>query len=513
MDARAPYTPEPGLGKAGNPGDVIAARIAMILPLLFMPAHAVVAFVSGNPVAPATLLCETLAALIASAACAWRALRSPEAVRQGWFAVAAGMLCWTAGVGSQFLGSLTPAGASGVGAVSMLLFVLYGVPLAFVLASPAGDPRWARMVDGALSLALGGLFGGYIFSFVTLAGTDDAGALTLSVMFDIQNLFIAAFALVRFRASSIERERQLFGALTAFAWVYMAAAAYYNHLIDENGTAPVSVAVGVPFVLLSVLALLGRKPAAPPPAGRVFERVVTAGSPLILPVSLLIVSAALVPRMPGLAIAGCVAATLGYGLRAVLVQLHGMGERDRLAQLSQIDALTGLPNRRQFDETLRRELTRARRSGKGLALLMIDVDHFKLLNDALGHRVGDDRLRDVADALHACAARGADLVARYGGEEFAAILPEASPAQALAMAETMRAAVEGLALASPAPDGRVTVSIGAARLSEVDADAGHRLIERADRALYDSKRAGRNRVTAAWPVEEPPRALLGSVLS
>jgi diguanylate cyclase (GGDEF)-like protein len=474
------------------------------LPLTFIPLHAIVALTADNPAGIATLTCETLAACIAALACGWRALASGGRARLGWLVIAVAMLCWSAGVGWQLLGALGPVGASGTGAISMLLFVLYGVPLVFLLASPNGDPWPARMVDGALALVLGAMFGAFIFSFVQLSGVSDAaGEMTLALMFDIQNIFIALFALVRFRGSTNEQERRFFGALAAFACAYMLGAAYYNHFIGDQAGALVSVIVGAPFVLLATLALRSPRVAREPPKNGMFARVVHTGSPLILPASLLILSAALVPRMPALAIAGCVMATLGYGLRAVLVQLHGMGERDRLAQLSQIDALTGLPNRRQFDEALRRELVRARRSGQGLALLMIDIDHFKLLNDTLGHQAGDERLRDVAEALQACAARATDVVARYGGEEFAAILPGASPTEAMTVAEAMRASVEALALGSPAPDGRVTVSIGAARLTEIETDTGPRLIERADGALYDSKRAGRNRVTAAWPVEEP----------
>lgn len=500
----------PGKARPDHPGlsaDPAARRLVWLLPLIFVPAHGMAALLSGDTNAPVTLMFETLAPLIAAIACLWRALRSRGRARQGWMALGAAMLCWTAGIGSQLAEALLTPAATGNGAVSMLLFVLYGVPLIFMLASPGGDPWRVRAVDGVLALILGGLFSVYIFSFVPLAGTqEDGGLLTLSAMFDIQNIFIAALAFVRFRASAIDRERQLFGTLAVFAGVYMLAAGYYNHFVDDGpGIAPVSLIVGLPFILLAVLALRAGDPSPAPPAGRIFERVVTAGSPLILPVSLLIVAAALVPYTPALGIAGCVAATLGHGLRAVLSQLHTLGERDRLAQMSHVDALTGLPNRRQFDEALRRELTRAARAGEGLALLMIDIDHFKLLNDALGHGVGDARLRDVADALRGCAARATDVVARYGGEEFAAILPGVGPAEALARAEAMRAAVEALALPSPAPAGRVTVSIGAARLPQIDSEAGPRLMERADGALYDSKRAGRNRVTAAWPVDEAAR--------
>lgn len=489
--------------------DALAARLAVALPLVFIPAHIFVALTTTDPLALGTLGCETLAALIAALASGWRAQRSNGRERLAWMQIAAAMLFWSLGVGWQLLGALTGSDAVGTGAISMLLFVLYGVPLVFMLASPDGDPWPARLVDGALALLLGALFGAYIFSFVHISGvSDEAGARALAMMFDIQNVFIAVFALFRYRASAVEVERRLFGVLAAFSGVYLLAAASYNHLVDESSSTLVSVGVGLPFILLTVLAL-SRLDVAPTPFGNpMLVRVARTGSPLILPLSLLIVSAALVPQMPMLAIAGCVAATLGYGLRAVLTQLHGMSERDRLAQLSQIDALTGLPNRRQFDEALRRELVRAGRGGQGLALLMIDIDHFKLLNDTLGHQTGDERLRDVAEALQACATRATDVVARYGGEEFSAILPGASPAEALDVAEAMRASVEALALTSPAPDGRVTVSIGAARMTEIDSESGQRLIERADAALYDSKRAGRNRVTAAWPIDEAARQVI-----
>ncbi len=510
------------LGNAGRdrrsgPVNPVAKRLALLLPMIFLPAHAVVALASHDPNASATLIFETMAPLIAGIACIWRASLRRGRARHGWLAVGVAMLCWTAGIGSQLFEALTISGGTGNGAISMLLFVLYGVPLTFVLASPGSDPWPVRLVDGMSALILGALFSAYIFSFVPLAGTqEDTGLFSLALMFDLQNIFIAIFALIRYRASSIERERQLFGILTAFGFAYMFAAGCYNHLVDgASGIAPVSLMVALPFMLLAVLALRANDPARAPPAGRIFERVVMTASPLTLPVSLLAVSAALVPQRPVLAIVGCAAATLGYGLRAILAQLRAMDERDRLAQLSHFDALTGLPNRRQFDEALRRELTRAARSGHGLALLMIDIDHFKLLNDTLGHRVGDDRLRDVAEALQSCLEAGSGIVTRYGGEEFAVILPGAVPADALARAEAMRAAVEALALASPSPMGCVTVSIGAARLAKIDSDAGQRLVERADHALYDSKHAGRNRVTAAWPVEDgvqviPAKASRGS---
>ena len=213
----------------------------------------------------------------------------------------------------------------------------------------------------------------------------------------------------------------------------------------------------------------------------------------MLPATLLVVSASLVRIDPVHAVAGCALAILGYGLRTILVQLRSIDIQARLDRLSRIDPLTGLANRRQFDESLRRERDRASRTGASMALLMIDVDHFKMLNDEFGHPVGDERLRAVAKALAGCAAHDFSLVARYGGEEFAAILPAATPVQAMDLAERMRNAVERLALPSPAVEGRVTVSIGIGHVCRIDGGGAAALIADADAALYQAKRGGRNR--------------------
>ncbi len=169
-----------------------------------------------------------------------------------------------------------------------------------------------------------------------------------------------------------------------------------------------------------------------------------------------------------------------------------------LKRLSAVDELTSVPNRRQFDESLRREWRRCARDGKSLALLMCDVDDFKKFNDAYGHPAGDTCLISVAETLSGRLRRPGDLVARYGGEEFAAILPETGLQGALQVAEGMRAAIEemhtphnGSAL------GWVTVSIGVATLLPQLANGEGALVASADWALYEAKRLGRNRVHAA----------------
>jgi diguanylate cyclase (GGDEF)-like protein/PAS domain S-box-containing protein len=171
-----------------------------------------------------------------------------------------------------------------------------------------------------------------------------------------------------------------------------------------------------------------------------------------------------------------------------------------LEQLAARDGLTGLANRRCFDETLHAEWQRASRGCQPLSLLMVDVDNFKAYNDANGHLGGDECLKRIAQAV-ASEMRANDLVARYGGEEFAVILPNQSLKGAATVAERIRTRVEQLQLPNRlAPGERVTVSIGAATaMATMETDASE-LVATADAALYRAKHMGRNRISL--PVNE-----------
>ena len=166
-----------------------------------------------------------------------------------------------------------------------------------------------------------------------------------------------------------------------------------------------------------------------------------------------------------------------------------------LKRLASLDGLTGIANRRHFDEVLEREWRRAMRQGTELSVLMCDIDFFKQYNDTYGHLEGDECLRQIANTFIVAMDRGGDLIARYGGEEFAAVLPETSLGGALFVAERMKMAIAQLNLANTgSPFGHVTASFGIASAVPMPETAPLSLVDAADRALYQAKDEGRNRV-------------------
>ncbi|MGH8482380.1 MAG: diguanylate cyclase domain-containing protein [Nevskiaceae bacterium] len=172
-------------------------------------------------------------------------------------------------------------------------------------------------------------------------------------------------------------------------------------------------------------------------------------------------------------------------------ELAGMNAS--LREESSHDALTGIPNRRCFDAAFEQEWHHAMRTGKPLALLLADVDHFKLYNDTYGHQRGDECLKAVANAMRSAARRKVDLVARYGGEEFALLLPETPPVSALLVASRVLETLRGMRLPhEAAPGGHVTMSIGVCATAPQNGQDPAELVKTADRALYDAKSKGRN---------------------
>ncbi|HEX7669569.1 MAG TPA: diguanylate cyclase, partial [Polyangiaceae bacterium] len=168
-----------------------------------------------------------------------------------------------------------------------------------------------------------------------------------------------------------------------------------------------------------------------------------------------------------------------------------------LASVAATDPLTGLANRRAFEEAVRRDFARAERNNAPISLVMVDVDHFKKVNDVYGHATGDVVLKRVAEILKATLRTG-DIPARLGGEEFVAILPGSDAEGGRIVAERLRVALEAAQMAGPSEMFKVTASFGVAACAGAACRGAEALVlERADAALYEAKRTGRNRVVIA----------------
>ena len=192
--------------------------------------------------------------------------------------------------------------------------------------------------------------------------------------------------------------------------------------------------------------------------------------------------------------------------RALSQAKRQLEEKNRLLErLSALDTLTGIANRRRFDDVLRQEWLRAARDETALSLVFCDIDHFKLFNDSYGHQAGDECLMRVAQAFADTLNRPADLAARYGGEEFIALLVDTGVEGARVLAERIRERVLALGIEHHAsPDGPLlTVSLGVASVVPRAASRPEDLVDLADRALYAAKQAGRNRVENADALSAP----------
>jgi diguanylate cyclase (GGDEF)-like protein len=170
-----------------------------------------------------------------------------------------------------------------------------------------------------------------------------------------------------------------------------------------------------------------------------------------------------------------------------------------LRMLSSTDGLTGLANRRTFDDTMQREWRRAQRGNYPMAVIIADIDHFKKFNDTYGHLAGDECLKKVATALKNAVRRAGDLAARYGGEEFVLLMPMTTVSEATQIAEDIRTSVESMKIRheKSGVNDFVTLSLGAAALVPQQGMSAEDLIKEADKAMYQAKEMGRNRAIGA----------------
>lgn len=450
----------------------------------------------------ASYLFLTLAPMAATVAAVRRGLRDGLQPARGWSVAALALLFWCVGMAASARQDLLLGNTSTAPGDSMFLYVLYGVPLTWAISAVhvGRSTVGLRLIDGVTAASLGALYFVYTLS---LARQHQTAWLVWT--FDVENLFLFAGFLMRWRASTGDSERSFFGTLAVFLAAYAAVAGYNNHVSAyslnlEVGTL-VDLVVPVPFLLFAIISARPATAAARSPSASLV-RYVRSASPLLLSMALLIVSMVIVRTEYVIGVVGVAIAVLGYGLRSVLGEVRHIeteialrDDRSAFQTLASTDALTGLANRRAFDEALATERRRSARAGIPLGLLMIDVDHFKRLNDHYGHPAGDECLRRIAGSIRKSLLRPSDVAYRYGGEEFVVLLPDTSASGLQQVGERVRADVESLRLPHvESPFGQVTISIGATWLPPESPCAADVLLASADAALYDAKRDGRNRV-------------------
>ncbi len=274
------------------------------------------------------------------------------------------------------------------------------------------------------------------------------------------------------------------------SWGFATERALVGRALDEGqGVTSASIATGRSVVIDDV--------SAAPDYLAFWGEVPRSGSFMSVPIRLRdeVIGALALTRPPHDPLTELEARFLSALADQIALAIHNAQLFARLEELSTIDELTRLPNRRYLHARLEREMADARRYGHPLSLLMIDIDHFKKLNDRAGHPVGDEALVAVSTRLRA-ALRDVDTVTRWGGEEFVVLLSHTGQREAAQVAEKLRRAI--LAIDAPwareQPGGHLSLSIGVAELAP--GEDGPALVQRADRAVYVAKRAGRNRVSS-----------------
>jgi diguanylate cyclase (GGDEF)-like protein len=451
-----------------------------------------------------------------TAACAWRATKAVS-LRTHWILLGSEMLLQVIALSIQswiYYRSVILHGSVSLAAdYADLILSLSGVPLIILLTIPSSGKSssreffWIYTVQAILwgYIEYLKLFGVIPFTQAELHPEPAKIQILLSLTTGAVTIVVA---FLRFISATTVDERSFFRFFTIYLVVINVLIELHDIVAGEFTTASYYELLGtIPILvaLLLVLALPGEtlEAAIPRPPGRIAE-VLNIAAPSLLTLMLMGAGVDAMRRFFNFGSGVVAVAFTLYLVRSVIIQRNlerserSLKEaRDKLEAISLTDALTGVANRRCFDDVLVAEWNRAVRTRDTLSLLMLDIDHFKNLNDTQGHQAGDECIVMVARAISDCLPRSGDMPARYGGEEFCVILPSTDSEGARIVATRMREAVHGLAIPNETPAGlHVSISVGIATCYFPSDLTAHQLLEAADKALYRAKKNGRNRVEA-----------------
>ena len=475
-----------------------------IFALLYLLLHAIIATCLPDKWAPLSTFWIVIAEWAVAAAAFLYSRRVRSAERLLWWLLAFSSLVESLAMCVDMATEVEGiAVLNYVPATSIFLSMLYGLPL-LVAVSIQFDRRIVaatRTAVAILSLAIGSLLYVQIFSLLSVHGSvNSADALLISHLFDAIDLYLALAATIRWLGADTVEESAFFRIASIFLWLNALLPAIHNRILLLHDYVWLDVLLAAPYAVLFVLLRTAGDSFKGKPHRQIVH-LVQSGSPLFLSVALLLIAVFTTRTHFYLGLAAALLSVLGHGVLSMLAQSRVrkseealLASKSALEELVGIDKLTGIANRWAFDEALAREHARTLRTKLPVSLLMIDVDYFKLYNDANGHQAGDDCLTRIAATLRAALPRSTDLVARYGGEEFAVILPATSPVGAAEVAARVCRAITDLRLLhATSRIGFVTISVGVSTYDGSTPVPPARLTAAADRALYNAKRLGRNR--------------------
>lgn len=511
------------LRKRVTQGDSIALRskvsprpvLAIALPILVLHSAASLLLPGRGFVTCAGLIaCYVLAWYVATR----RAVRSTGTMRNRWTLVSVGfglgVISFSLTLFRQCVLYL-PDGIAGLEDVTLLL---RGLPflMAVVLSKRERSPVFVRLdfAQGALAIVVACV--AFLFAFPSPGGGFVPVSSLLAIdRLAIANLIVATAATIRLFAYGNQEETRFMRMVCAFLWTNAIFTAFVNLVaIHRWQVAPGSLLLvlgDLPVLAMAIACSLPDAPRSPSQSERPKASFLESGTSFLFPFAIFLMAASIVPIHFYLGMFCVTLSFVLYALRSTVLQTRFLAVQDQLRTVNDrirdqalLDGLTGIPNRRSFDLTLAREWKRAQRTFQPIALLLLDVDHFKRLNDTYGHLTGDQCLVEIASILRVNLAREVDFAARYGGEEFAVVLAGTGPEGAWTVAEMLRHAIEqhSFPAKDDAPNLSITASIGIAsiipappddRIPEEEQDHPAILIAAADQALYAAKRSGRNR--------------------
>jgi diguanylate cyclase (GGDEF)-like protein len=463
----------------------------------------------------------TAAPLLAGVACLWRSRKQSSVLADKWRMLGVGLVIWAIGQGCFTYGSLVYHNVQTAALPSDFWFLVYGIFVLLAICSVGEDQDSTAILiaDGAqatlaIVLIYVTLFMNNHFSHRTMPASQ------LTTLYLGENLALALAATVRLLAMPDGEDRYFHRAACTFAWLMILVSTPLNYLDAYVGPTigkPVEVGWMIPFLAVVVMAFSREEQIRPELEVR--QRtwgamMVYNASPVFFTLCVLLLGAHTAQHRPVVGFAAVVSALLIYTFRATILQTRlrqvqeSLNDSERnlrllnskLHEQSLIDPLTQIANRRRFEQVLEVEWNRALRSGWPISIVMLDIDHFKSLNDRYGHLRGDECLTAVAQMLRRDLRRGGELLARYGGEEFVAVLPNVDADGAMLTAEAMRARVHQIGIENHgSPLGRLTISVGVCSVVPVAGLTREGLVDAADTALYRAKSAGRNCAERAEP--------------